>query len=78
MRGKTIALDRTPYDVRATGNDGRHRSLFFGLIRTRSRDVGRVSHDSPLEAKTARPVRIATRVRASRAQRYAALRTLLE
>ena len=77
-RGKTIALDRTPYAVRATGNDGRRRSFFFGLIRKKSEDVGRVSRDSPLEATTARRVRIATRVRATRAQRNSALRTLLE
>lgn len=76
--GKKIGLDPTPYEVQARGTDGKRHRFFFGLFRKRAAMLPKLAEEFPLEALTQRRVHVATSVRATRAQRNAALRKLME
>lgn len=76
--GEKIGLDPTPYEVRARGTDGKRHTFFFGLFRKRATMLPKLAREFPLEAMTARTVRVATGVRATRAQRNAEIRKLIE
>lgn len=78
LRGRKIGLDGTPYEVRARGSDGKRHRYFFGLLRAPAAVRPKLAREFPLEAVTARNVRLVTNVRASKAQQKTALRNLVE